>query len=58
MCKRTCRDLFPNEPETWCSACVAAEAEDREANMVRWKERTRRDAMDRWLERFAREAAE
>ncbi len=37
-CKRSCRDLYPNEPETWCDGCKVDEAEDREANMRRWQE--------------------
>ncbi len=37
-CARTCRSLFPNEPEAWCSGCAHDEAEDHEANMRRWQE--------------------
>ncbi len=53
MCNRTCRDLFPNEPETWCSGCTTAEAEDREANMHRWQARVRYENLQRWTARFA-----
>lgn len=41
-CERTCRTLFRDEPETWCSGCVRDEAEDREANMRRWQEAAER----------------
>lgn len=37
-CARTCRSLFPNEPETWCSGCVRDEADEREENYQRWRE--------------------
>ena len=38
MCVRTCRDQYPDEPETWCDGCTEAEASDREANYQRWQE--------------------
>ena len=36
QCQRTCRDLRPLDPDTWCSGCREAEAEDREENFRRW----------------------
>lgn len=37
-CMRTCCDVRPDDPDTWCSGCTEAEAEEREANMNRWLE--------------------
>jgi hypothetical protein len=36
MCQRTCRDLHPDEPQTWCSSCTEQEALERQANYERW----------------------
>ncbi len=52
QCQRTCRSIFPNESELWCPGCIVAEAVDREANMLRWRERTRRENLARWEARF------
>lgn len=50
-CTRTCRSLFPNEPETWCSGCTRDESEDREANMRRWREsEARRIPNNHWID--------
>ncbi len=60
QCRRTCRDCRPYEPETWCESCTHAEADDREANMLRWRaseefarrQIARRAAVERWERRF------
>jgi len=38
MCKRTCREQYPDEPNTWCDDCVEAEAADRLENLRRWQQ--------------------
>ncbi len=53
QCVRTCRGLRPDDPDTWCDACIQIEAEAREENWRRWNERTRRENLARWTERFA-----
>ncbi len=53
QCGMTCRTLRPYEPETWCAGCKAAESEDREANMLRWRNTARAQNLARWEERFA-----
>ncbi len=60
QCRRTCRQLFPYDPEMWCEGCTAIEAEEREENMIRWQIADRqREAIQRWEAKFAaREAAE
>ena len=52
QCRRTCRDNRPDDPDTWCPGCVAAEAEAREANWARWRERVRREVLERWTARL------